>query len=355
MSCFPAFMARIAALLALSLPAVGSAAAPTSAPAKARGVKQARSSSRPAAEGRRLRYRKMIGRARALLKQAPRSARLYAVLGILHRGLGDLVAAERAFKRATALKPGHAGGTVGLGSLALDRNDLRTAERLLRSVLARRKTYVPALAEMSRLHKLRAARSRKPKEAKKLLTVAIGFMNRAVAAGPRQHSLRFRLGMLHLAAGDYFRSHVAFLAAVRLLPVQPCYRLGLAMADSFLLPPQRSIPALFHWRRRCANPKVGALADRAILSVGLDLVRRATANRRLGESVLWLRRLEKRVPRSGEVQMLLGLVLLARGDCSGARAAVRKAVRLSPSNPTVREMLKGKALKACTDGKAPRR
>jgi Flp pilus assembly protein TadD len=65
----------------------------------------------------------------------PGRPRPHHVLGILHRRVGDLVAAEDAFRQALALDPGRLDSTIDLGEVLLEQGRRQEAAEAFRRAL----------------------------------------------------------------------------------------------------------------------------------------------------------------------------------------------------------------------------
>ena len=166
------------------------------------------------------------------LERQPDNPNLELAHGTLLRQTGDPVAAGLAYFRALALNPNLGGAHVGLGQLALDRDDAKTAEEHFRIAL-RAGEDGHALAGLGTI-----MLARDDNEA------AVRYLTRAAELGPDYAMIQFLLGQALSKRGVLAFAEAALNNALRLQPDLPAARAWLA---EVLIKDNRPAEARLHY------------------------------------------------------------------------------------------------------------
>ncbi|MFN2501112.1 MAG: tetratricopeptide repeat protein [Pyrinomonadaceae bacterium] len=114
--------------------------------------------------------------------------------GIAYLALGSFSDAEKAFRRALAVRPDWGLAMVSLGSLLVDRNQLPEAETLLQGVLKLEPQNAPALAAMVDVRLRTGAKEQDLRQLLEMITALTGRANPTVALWTARAALERALG-----------------------------------------------------------------------------------------------------------------------------------------------------------------
>lgn len=280
---------------------------------------------------------------RRLLEQLPGDAGLLHNLGLAHRRLGDLAAAERQIREAIRIDPSKAVFHNSLGAILRQANRLGEAENCYRQALTVWEAYAEARYNLGLLL-----------ESTGRLDEAIECQRLTLAYQPAYVRARSRLGVLLHRRGDLLAAHEVLAAAAAAEPTlfEAQYYLGWVLADqgrhdealAALRRAQALRPDSFEVEQALANTLRDAGQHEAALDQYWRLLElrpeRAATHEELnklawasGRRDLYLQSFEHARARRGEDPELLAMQAafhLRQEDYAAAEALVQRARALAP-------------------------
>ncbi|MGB5809973.1 MAG: tetratricopeptide repeat protein [Polyangiales bacterium] len=281
-------LSRVAALAALSL----GCGTTTATPIETAPVSRV---SRPAAspavlQGEQLLAKGQVKEAWAILEDAvedePDDPRAWLDLGLVYEEVGDLSAAERAYRRSTELDGRFAEAFNNLGVLLRERGDL---------------------------------------------SEAVTMLERAVDLDPVLGPARFNLALAYEDLGDGAAAEEQYLAAIDVLKGDPVPRINLAM---LYLDEGRADEAKTQLRE--AIPRV---EGDVLLSVAVGNALRRAGDSSAAVEVLHAALAHAPDPPPTGLLAELALALFANGDLPAAESVMRRAVGQEPADPALQYAL----------------
>ena len=248
------------------------------------------------------------------IRNNPEDARAWLDLGLVYEEVGDMAAAERAYRRSTEIDGNFAEAYNNLGVLLRERGDLDEA---------------------------------------------IAMLERAAKLDPGLGPARFNLALAYEDNGDAAKAEREYLAAIGVLPNDPIPRINLAMLFLDTGRPNDALDQL-----RAAAPRVqgdvllsiavggalrraGAPADAVeVLHGALEYASDPPPTELLAELALafyatqqydaakkTMRRALSQRPNDAALEYALGTILAKRGDLDEARRHLKRVLKLDPKGP----------------------
>lgn len=150
---------------------------------------------------------------------------------------------------------------------------------------------------------------------------ALATLRPTLEAGQPDAETLALAGEAHLQLGDPRKAEALLAAAVKLKPDDAKLRTAVALTDLVKGRTQDAFDAL----QQIASADPSDIADKAMISARMN-------RREYDQALEAVDRLDKKKPGQASVVMQRGLILRAKGDAAGARAALEAAIKLEPSH-----------------------
>ena len=289
------------------------------------------------------RFEEARARARTILKTDPSNLEAHILLGNALAALGDLPSAVQLAERAAILEPGREGTRVNLGALQLAGGNQKEAEDAFNEAVRLNPKSVSAQLALANFNQhvgnLEAAQA----AFERALALAPEDVrtNRALAAfylstGRPQEAERYLRSIAERTndpaswsdLADYYAQQRRDADAIRLLET-------LANDPKHYVGARRRIAVILHSAGKVSEAHAILLellkrnsADAETLTVRARLL---FSERKYDEALIEARSAVQANQRSAAAHLILGRVLIARGDLAQARRALNEVITLDPA------------------------
>jgi tetratricopeptide (TPR) repeat protein len=298
----------------------------------------------------------------AVAKRYPQSADAQAGLGVVSMQLNRYAEAETALQRAIELNPSNADAHHNLGVLRIRQGDMKGAARAFEDALRYRPDSLDDLIQLARtreesgdragaLAAADRAQAHHPASAGPLvirgtiaakdgkLDEALADVQKALALEPDDGEALILKSTILLARGEKAGAKIALLRATELMPenFNAHYNAGALLLQEEGL--EVALPYLVRAYGLRRDDATGKLLHDSLAAAAIDdpnvLSRLAAADLDRGDeadALAWLDRAIEKKPDHGPALYLKAVVLLKRGDATGAEAMLRKACDAMPGS-----------------------
>lgn len=274
------------------------------------------------------------------IEQNPKNPRYHTILGRLYQRSGQQEKAHRSYQTALRLSPKNIHAELGLVHILLRRKQLQQAKKKLKRLSKKHPKHAPLLAAYSEYYRLKAMKQIHKKQQLKWLNLSLQQLRKALKYQPKTHLYHYRLALLLLGIQKYTEAHFHFVAATVILPIQPCYRLGLALSESFLLKqPKKSYLKLRKSQTACFHPLLNRMTDQVTKVLSIEIAQLLQKQGKTKQAISFLKKSLRTSPKTIPGHLYLVLLLFQNNQCLKAKQILTKQRSFHPQDSTIKKML----------------